>query len=46
VPDSALEQMEPALQAAGITVHRAGDCLTPRGVLEATAEGHLVGSKV
>ncbi len=43
VPDPALEQMEQTLQAAGITVRRAGDCLAPRGVLEATAEGHAVG---
>ncbi len=43
VPDPALEDMEHALQAAGIAVRRAGDCLAPRGVLEATAEGHAVG---
>ena len=46
VPDPALEQMESNLQAAGITVHRAGDCLAPRGVLEATAEGHAVGMAI
>ena len=46
VPDPRLEQMERALQAAGITVHRAGDCLAPRGVLEATADGHAVGMAI
>ena len=43
VPDPALEEMEQQLRAAGITVRRAGDCLAPRGVLEATAEGYAVG---
>ena len=43
VPDAALDAMERTLTAAGITVHRAGDCQVARGVLEATAQGHAVG---
>ena len=43
VPDPALEKMEFALQAEGITVRRVGDCLAPRGVLEATADGYAAG---
>ncbi len=46
VPDPALEAMERTLQNAGITVRRVGDCLAPRGVLEATAEGHAVGMTI
>ncbi|MBI3054934.1 MAG: hypothetical protein HYY77_12975, partial [Betaproteobacteria bacterium] len=34
------------LRAAGIEVHLAGDCRSPRGLLAATAEGHAVGNAI
>lgn len=43
VPDLSL--YEP-LRAAGIEVHRAGDCELPRGLLAATAGGHAIGIAV
>ena len=32
------------LRAAGVEVHLVGDCLAPRYILNATAEGHRIGS--
>jgi hypothetical protein len=32
------------LRAAGLPVHRVGDCKTARGVMAATAEGHAIGN--
>ena len=46
VPDPSLDTMQAALTAAGVAVHRAGDCLVARGVLEATAQGHAVGMAI
>jgi 2,4-dienoyl-CoA reductase-like NADH-dependent reductase (Old Yellow Enzyme family) len=46
VPDLSLDTMQAALTAAGVAVHRAGDCLVARGVLEATAQGHAVGMAI
>lgn len=40
VPNDALGA---ALAAAGVTVHRIGDCKVARNVLDATAEGYAVG---
>jgi hypothetical protein len=34
------------LRAAGIDVRLAGDCVSPRGVMAATAEGHAAGNAV
>jgi hypothetical protein len=34
------------LRDAGIEVHRVGDCLSPRDLLAATADGHKVGSLI
>jgi len=34
------------LRAAGIEVHVAGDCRSPRGLLAATSEGHAVGNAI
>jgi hypothetical protein len=34
------------LRAAGIDVHLVGDCVSPRGVLAATAEGHAAGNAI
>ena len=34
------------LRAAGIDVHVVGDCLTARGVMAATAEGHAAGNAI
>lgn len=46
VPDAVSASMEAELTAAGVTVHRAGDCQVARGVLEATAMGHAVGMAI
>jgi hypothetical protein len=32
------------LRAAGIDVRRVGDCVSPRGVMAATSEGHEAGN--
>ena len=29
-----------------VEVHRVGDCLSPRGLLAATADGHRVGNSI
>jgi hypothetical protein len=34
------------LREAGIEVHRVGDCLSPRDLLAATADGHRVGNSI
>ena len=43
VPEDALAQ---PLRASGLEVHVIGDCALPRGVLAATAEGHVAGNAV
>lgn len=43
VPEDALAA---PLLAAGIKVHRVGDCRSPRGLLAATSEGHAAGNAV
>jgi hypothetical protein len=43
VPES---RMEGTLRAAGIEVHRVGDCRAARGLLAATAEGHAAGNSI
>jgi thioredoxin reductase len=43
VPQNALAA---PLREAGIEVHLAGDCVSARGVMAATAEGHRVGNRL
>jgi hypothetical protein len=45
-PRTPNDEMAAPLRAAGIEVHCVGDCKAARGVLEATAEGHAVGTTI
>ena len=40
------DELAGPLRAAGIEVHLAGDCRSPRGLLAATSEGHTAGNAV
>ena len=40
------DQLWLPLRDAGIEVHRVGDCLSPRDLLAATADGHRVGNSI
>ena len=42
-PRAPNDELAAPLEAAGLVVHRIGDCKVARGVLEATAEGFAVG---
>jgi len=43
-PRAPNDELAVPLRAAGIEVHCVGDCKVARGVLEATAEGHAIGT--
>ena len=43
-PRAADDRLAAPLKARGLTVHLIGDCLSPRTLLAATAEGHAVGN--
>jgi hypothetical protein len=45
-PRAPNDQMALALRQAGLTVHLIGDCKVARTALEATAEGHAVGTMI
>jgi hypothetical protein len=42
-PDNALGE---ELAAAGVTVEMAGDCVTPRRIMDSVREGFLAGNRV
>ena len=43
-PRAPNDELAAPLRAAGVAVHCVGDCKVARGVLEATAEGHAIGT--
>ena len=45
-PRAPNDQMALPLRQAGLTVHLIGDCKVARTALEATAEGHAVGTMI
>ena len=40
------DELAGPLRAAGLAVHLVGDCKVARGVLEATSEGHAIGTTI